>query len=83
MTNTLPDTLIDMSPWGASILATPDTAAAMAAELSWDLADLDRLHLNDDGTAYLLHQTVDGRTQTQIVRVRPGSAPGEFVAVDD
>ena len=80
---TLPDTLIDMAPWGASVLATPAVASAMAAELGWDLNELDRLQLNDDGTAYLFHQTVGGRTQTDVVRVTPGSAAGQFVAVND
>jgi hypothetical protein len=80
---TLPDTLIDMSPWGASVLATPAVAAAMAAELGWDLNELDRLQLNDDGTVYLFHKTVGGRTQTDVVRVAPGPTAGQFVAIND
>ena len=78
-----PETLIDMAPWGCCIFATPEAAAVMAAELGWDASELDVLRLNDAGDAYLLHETVGGRTWTQVVRVRPGTTEGEFVAIDD
>ena len=55
----------------------------MAAELGWDIGELDRLHLNPSGDAYLFHETQGGRTHTQVIRVKPGTAEGEFVADHD
>jgi hypothetical protein len=83
MTTTLPETLLDMGPWGVCIFATPQAATAMAAELGWDTGELDRLHLNPSGDAYLFHETQGGRTHTQVIRVKPGTADGEFIASDD
>lgn len=82
MSITFPETLLDMGPWGACIFATPQ-AAAMAAELGWDTAELDQIHLNQSGDAYLYHETQGGRTQTQVIRVKPGTADGEFIAIND
>jgi hypothetical protein len=79
----LPETLLDMGPWGACIFATPEAATTMAAELGWDAAGLDRVHLNQSGDAYLYHETQGGRTQTQVIRVKPGAAEGEFIAIND
>lgn len=79
----LPETLIDLSPWGWSGYATPEVAAEYALELGWNTEELDELKLVTPETkTYAFYYLADGRINTQLIRVKNGDNPGEYVDAD-
>jgi hypothetical protein len=83
----LPETLMDLSPWGWSGYATPEVADEYALELGWNTKELDELKLVTPETkTYAFYDLADGRTCTQFFRVKSSGIDGEYVqdlAADD
>jgi hypothetical protein len=72
--NQPPEILIDVTDFGLSLYVTPEIANSMAKELDWSTEGLDRLRLNQDGTAYW---NADG----EAIHVKPHDTFGWFIAI--